>query len=210
MTSTSDAVYTRGFHTPVSDAQHVFRSVLDAMARPTTPHPVHVDLAPPPPLGTVAAAVVLTLCDEHTPLWLDTPLRSNDLVAQWIRFHTGAPVVDDAAAASFALASGPQHAPALDDLDAGSDMSPHASATLIIDIRDTAGSQAPLVATGPGVPGAVTWDGRGLPPGMLSYRADHESAFPQGIDLILADHESVSALPRTTRLESLETRSENV
>ncbi|WP_197379546.1 phosphonate C-P lyase system protein PhnH [Mycolicibacterium mengxianglii] len=209
MTTALNSLRASGFRAAGPDAQQVFRSILGAMSRPTTPQPVAVDLAPPTPLGTTVAAVVLTLCDEHTPLWLDAPLRSNAAVAEWIRFHTGAPVVEDVTKAAFAVASSPATVPALHELDPGTDIAPHTSATLIIDIRDAEPVGAALVATGPGVHGAVTWDGRGAPAELVRYRADRTSAFPQGIDLIFADHDSVFALPRTTHLESLETGSEN-
>ena len=209
MTTTSNSLHTRGFRAPVHDAQQVFRSILSSMARPTTPQPVAVDLTPPTPLGAVAAAIVLTLCDEHTPLWLDASLHSNTAVPEWIRFHTGAPVVEDITQATFAVASSPATAPALHDLDPGTDIAPHTSATLIIDIRAAAPLGAPLVATGPGVHGAVTWDGRGAPAELMRHRANRKSGFPQGIDLLFADHDTVSALPRTTHLESPGTGSEN-
>ena len=85
---------------PVADAQSCFRAVLDAMARPGRIRTVPAGLAAPSPLCDAAAALLLTLVDHETPLWLDPaaePARG------WIGFHTGAPVVPPAQAL-FALA----------------------------------------------------------------------------------------------------------
>ncbi|MGE2836080.1 phosphonate C-P lyase system protein PhnH [Mycobacterium sp. SMC-4] len=209
MTTALNTLQARGFGDPPHDAQQMFRSILTAMSRPTIAQPVTVDLTPPAPLGVAAAAVVLTLCDEYTPLWLDETLSPNTAVVEWIRFHTGARITPDLRSAMFVLASSPVTVPPLTELDTGTDIAPHTSATLIIDIRDAGNAVTPLLATGPGVNGAITWDARGLPAGLVSYRAERESAFPQGIDLILADHDTVAALPRTTRLQILDTRAEN-
>ena len=67
---------TGGFGDPVFNAQSVFRSVMDAMARPGTVSPVASLAGPPAPLSPTAAAIALTLCDQDTPVWLDASLRA--------------------------------------------------------------------------------------------------------------------------------------
>ena len=57
-----------GFADPVGAAQTTFRAVLGAMAEPGRILDVAVDLTPPRPLGRAAAAVVLSLLDDDTPL----------------------------------------------------------------------------------------------------------------------------------------------
>jgi alpha-D-ribose 1-methylphosphonate 5-triphosphate synthase subunit PhnH len=89
-----------GFADAVGDAQSCFRLVLDAMTHPGRLHTVR-PLSPPPPLCDAAAAVVLTLVDQETPLWLDPDAAA---ARAWVAFHTGAPVVEEPARAIFAVA----------------------------------------------------------------------------------------------------------
>lgn len=191
--------HTPGFADPVRDAQHVFRAVLEALARPTTPQRIDAGLLPPAPLSPTAGAVILALCDEQTPVWLDRALRAVPEVGAWIAFHTGARIVDGAEAALFAIASSPAAAPRLADLQQGTDEEPHRSATLVIDVRG-ARSAGPLAATGPGIDGVAQWDGTGLPSGFLPQWQENRAAFPRGVDVILAAATTVRGLPRTTAL----------
>lgn len=201
-----------GFADPVHDAQRVFRAVLDAMARPTLAQPILGigTLRTPAPLGTVTGAVVLALCDEQTPIWLDPALAASDDVRAWIRFHTGARLVDEPGDALFAIASSPSAAPHLADLAQGTDEEPHLSATLVV---DAAGARplGAFTAAGPGVKGTAEWDGAGLPAypgegGFLPQWHANRARFPRGVDLILAGDRDVRALPRSTRLTGGEAR----
>lgn len=204
-------IQTPGFAHPVDDAQRVFRAALEALARPTLAQQVDPQVSPPAPLGPTAGALVLTLCDEHTPVWLDASLRRAGEVESWVRFHTGARIVDDPADALFCVASCPSAVPELDDLRQGTDEEPHLSATVIIDAADARPSGAfaatGLVATGPGVNGEATWDGAGLPGsrpgarGFLEAWAANNRRFPRGVDLLLAGDGEVRGLPRTTALK---------
>ena len=197
-----------GFADPVHDAQRTFRAVLEAMARPTLAQPILATALPetPAPLGRVAGAVILALCDEQTPVWLDRALTRSGDVCAWIRFHTGARLVDRPEDALFAIASSPSAAPRLADLAQGTDEEPHLSATLVI---DAVGAKpiGSFTATGPGVNGSVTWDGAGLPGGFLAQWDANRAGFPRGVDVILAGTGEVRALPRTTKLTGHENRS---
>lgn len=202
MTTLTTQNHTPGFPHPVRDAQIVFRAVLDALAKPTMAQAVDVGIAPPLPLGATAGAVILTLCDEQTPVWLDEPLKSSSDVAAWIAFHTGAKVVDHPGEALFAVAS-PSTAPQLADLEKGTDEEPHRSATLILDARGSAGGST-LTASGPGIRETAEWDGAGLPAGFLLQWQENRALFPRGVDVLLADEGTVRGLPRTTALISSE------
>lgn len=199
MTTLTTQSHKPGFVNPVRDAQLVFRAVLEALARPTMPQRVDVGTHPPAPLGATAGAVILSLCDEQTPVWLDPALRAVPEVGAWIAFHTGARIVDRAADALFVISSSPSAAPRLTELAQGTDEEPHRSATLIIDACGAPGTGT-LTATGPGIPGVAAWDGAGLPGGFVSQWQENRALFPRGVDLILTDETTVRGLPRTTAL----------
>lgn len=107
-----------GFADPVGGAQSCFRAVLDAMARPGSRHPAGAGLTPPAPLNAAAAAVLLTLVDADTQLWLAPGCAA---AADWIRFHCGASIIDDIGAADFVVAA---EMPDLAALATGSDEGP--------------------------------------------------------------------------------------
>lgn len=193
--------HTPGFAHPVRDSQKVFRAVLKALAGPTTPQPVDVDVQPPVPLGATAGAIILALCDEQTPLWLDPALRADGNVAAWIAFHTGARIVDHARDALFVVAL-PSNAPRLAELEQGTDEEPHRSATLILDAQEAPNAQGSsiLTASGPGVRDTAAWDGAGLPGGFLLQWQENRALFPRGVDVIITAAGTVRGLPRTTAL----------
>jgi alpha-D-ribose 1-methylphosphonate 5-triphosphate synthase subunit PhnH len=80
-----------GFISPPVEAANAFRTILQAMSRPGMILPFSPPVAPPLPLLPGAAAVALTLADFQTPLWLAPSLRTS-VIAQFLRFETGAPV----------------------------------------------------------------------------------------------------------------------
>ena len=77
-----------GFADPVAEAQSCFRAVLAATSRPGTIMAAGHGLVPPPPMQPATAAVLLTLVDADTPLWLDAGLAE---AWDWLAFHCGAP-----------------------------------------------------------------------------------------------------------------------
>src|SRR5258708_9751103 len=95
------------FTDPVRESQRVFRSVMDAMARPGMIVAIAGLAQAPQPLGLAAAAVALTLIDYETPVWLDPALAQSPEVAAWLRFHTGALLADDPRQAAFGFLSHP-------------------------------------------------------------------------------------------------------
>lgn len=188
------APLTPGFAEPVLDAQRCFRAVLEAMARPGRVQRLPGLPTPPAPLGAAAAAVLLTLADAETPVWLD----AGEAAAAWLRFHAGAPITATPAEATFLLASGTP--PALAELAQGSDEEPHRSATLIVQVA-TLEEGAGWRLTGPGIEHAHRLRVTGLPTGFAAEWQANHARFPCGIDLILCAGERLAALPRTTTLE---------
>lgn len=178
-----------GFTDPVLQSQACFRAVLDAMARPGTVHTAATP-SPPPPLHPATAAVLLTLIDLDTPLWLDPPAAA---AADWIAFHCGAPLVPRQHAAFAVAIPGTSD---LAGLPAGSDEAPEQGATLIMQV-DALGTGRPFQLSGPGLAAPTVLRVDGLPPGFVpAWRANH-ARYPRGIDLILCSGRHLAAFPRT-------------
>ncbi len=183
-----------GFADPVVEAQSCFRAVLDAMARPGRIRRAGTALAPPVPLCRAAGAVLLTLADADTPLWLDPAARA---AAPWLGFHCGMPLTADrrAAALGFALAM-----PALADFAAGTHEAPQDSATVIVQVAAFgAGTRYWLAGPGLREPAPLVVDG--LPGEFARVWNAQRAAFPLGVDLILCAGDALCALPRTVAIE---------
>jgi alpha-D-ribose 1-methylphosphonate 5-triphosphate synthase subunit PhnH len=185
-----------GFADPVHEAQSTFRSVLDALARPTRPVTIVSTPDGPSALTPAARAVLLTLCDEATPVWLDD--RTPDIEA-WLAFHTGAPLVDDLADAAFAVVSTPLALPDLALFAQGTDEAPHTSATVVVVDRGGEFGES-FVADGPGFERPSRWIAPPFPVEFTEHWTANRARFPRGVDLIVAGAETVTGLPRTTRL----------
>jgi alpha-D-ribose 1-methylphosphonate 5-triphosphate synthase subunit PhnH len=186
-----------GFQAPVDGCQITFRAALEALSRPGRTQTV----APPAetPVGTSAAAyaLLLSLTDHHTPVWLAEPQGP---LAQALRFHTGCPITADPAAASFALLH-PSMGPALTDFPAGDDHGPERSATLIVEVeRLDQGASRQL--RGPGIATTQTLLCAALDQRFLSAWHTNQARFPAGVDVFLTAGRSIVGLPRTTVIES--------
>ncbi len=177
---------TPGFADPVAGAQACFRAVLDAMARPGRVMSV-AGVSAPAPLCDAAAAVLLTLVDHETPLWLDPDAEA---ARGWIAFHTGAPSSDDAA---FVMALS---LPDLAALPAGTDEMPETSATVILQVREL-GFGRRFVLAGPGLRWPTELRVDGLPADFVSIWQRNHALFPRGVDLILCAGSKLAALPRS-------------
>lgn len=205
---TAPALPAPGFADPSRDAQRAFRAVLDALARPTRSYPVAGPAEPPAALGRALAAVALTLLDEDCDIWLGGALGRDAEVAAWLAFHTGARRVAEPLVADFVVTA-PDALPPLASLKLGTDEAPHLSATVVLDVRDSADSTranptgagpARFSAQGPGIDGTATlaapWAA-----GSFAAAWHHNTAlFPRGVDLLLVDSDSIVGLPRTTCL----------
>lgn len=190
-----------GFTRPVFDAQHIFRAVMDAMARPGTVMSLASDALPPAPMNAAAGAVALTLCDHDTALWLDPRLSGGAGVAAWLAFHTGAPVTAMPADAQFAFVSEPALLPSLEAFAQGSQEYPDRSTTLIIQV-ESLDAGAPLTLRGPGIFDTASIAPDPLPRRFVEQWAQNNRRFPRGVDLVLAAPGKIAALPRTTRVNT--------
>jgi alpha-D-ribose 1-methylphosphonate 5-triphosphate synthase subunit PhnH len=184
-----------GFDDPVRDAQRCFRAVLDAMAHPG--RIVRVSGATASlPLGAAAAAVVLTLVDHDTPIWLDPDAER---ARRWIEFHCGAPVTTNSGACRFAMALA---LPDLARFAAGTHEEPETSATIVCEV-DSFDTGPVFRLSGSGIRSTERLTVSGLPQDFATIWRRNRALFPRGIDLILCAGERLAALPRTVSVEEI-------
>jgi alpha-D-ribose 1-methylphosphonate 5-triphosphate synthase subunit PhnH len=190
-----------GFIDPVTGAQSCFRSVLDALARPGSIHAAGDGLTPPAPLAPATAAVLLTLLDYDTPVWLDSGVAA---AQPWIGFHCGAPVVPcmDAGRFAVALSLPPLSLPPLGSLPCGTHEAPEDAATLILQVSGFGrGSSYRLM--GPGLRAPVVLQVDGLPADFASVWQANHALYPCGVDLVLCAGTSLAALPRSVAVQEV-------
>jgi alpha-D-ribose 1-methylphosphonate 5-triphosphate synthase subunit PhnH len=184
-----------GFADPVGQAQASFRAVLEAMARPGTLLPAGQGLVPPAPLDPATGAVLLTLVDHDTPVWLDA---ASEPARDWIAFHCGAGFASVSAQAGFALALA---LPDLATLSPGTHEQPETAATLILQVGSlTEGARYRL--SGPGLRATKTLAVSGLPAEFVEIWQRNREGFPLGVDLVLCAGETLAALPRSVTVEA--------
>jgi alpha-D-ribose 1-methylphosphonate 5-triphosphate synthase subunit PhnH len=190
------------FSDPVLSSQAVFRAVMDAMARSGTivaATNAAGGMAAPPPLGTTAAAVALTLLDYETPVWLDPTLAQSSELTAWFRFHTGAPMTRDPGEAAFAFVADPLTMPRLEEFRQGSMEYPDRATTIIVQVDRLAGD-AGLRLRGPGIKDTSTLAVAPLPADFVDQLQANRARFPRGVDLIFATATSLAALPRSVHV----------
>ncbi|SNY92857.1 alpha-D-ribose 1-methylphosphonate 5-triphosphate synthase subunit PhnH [Cohaesibacter sp. ES.047] len=188
-----------GLGEPVLQSQRIFRVIMEAMARPGKIMPVATDAMPPLPLMPLAAAVLYTVSDADTPIWMDEPLAGEQSVADWLTFHVGCPIVQDPAFATFALISDAEGMPFLDVFSKGLQDYPDQSATLILQVESLKVS-AGWELRGPGIKDRHALSVEPISPHFLDqWRANH-ALYPRGADVILVAPDAIACLPRTTTI----------
>lgn len=187
-----------GFTNPVSDCQQVFRAALDALSRPGRIEHIAVRADAPAALAPATAALLLTLLDFETPLWLQTP---DPEVEAFLRFHCSCPLTRDPATARFALLTDPVQAPPIDAFEQGSAEYPDRSATLIFQVEQL-GTNGGMRLSGPGIPDMGRLHASPLPVDFRAQALANHRRFPRGVDFFLCSGHQLAALPRTTVTES--------
>jgi alpha-D-ribose 1-methylphosphonate 5-triphosphate synthase subunit PhnH len=166
------------------------------MARPGRVCEAGVGLTPPAPLAPATAAVLLTLLDYDTPVWLDQAAAAS---RAWIGFHCGAPVVSKIATCSFAVAL---TMPELSTLPAGTHEMPESAATLLLQVN-AFGRGRQYRLTGPGLREPVVLAMDGLPAKFASAWQENHALFPRGVDIVLCAGNALAALPRSVALREI-------
>lgn len=188
-----------GLRDPVHGAQEAFRAALEALSRPGRIQQVGEPIEDLP-LGPALAALLLTLTDDETPVWWQEP---SPRLQQWLRFHTGARSVADAAEAAFAVVTRAAETPELRRFSWGTAEQPEHSCTLLLEVPSLEAGQ-PVHAHGPGIPGRAELRIAGLPEGFWAGWLASHAAFPQGVDIFFTCGAQVLGLPRTTRIGRLQ------
>lgn len=181
-----------------TDSAINFRILLDCMARPGTIGQVAFDATPLEKIGTATLVAALTLADHESPVWLDEPLRSNDIM-QFIRFHCGSPIVAAPEEAAFAIFAGCPSVEVLDQFAIGTPEYPDRSATLIVaaEALETGGN---IVLAGPGIKVKRHISVDGLDSAFWTWLRANNARFPLGVDVLLTSGKNILALPRSVQI----------
>jgi alpha-D-ribose 1-methylphosphonate 5-triphosphate synthase subunit PhnH len=188
-----------GFGDPVNDSQSTFRAVLDALSRPGTIHETPAPEGQVTPISPAMSAVILTLADYDTPLWLVGDLDRQDSRA-YFAFHCGVPF-QSGKAARFVAVRGIDNLPDLTELSLGTSEYPDRSATVVIDIDSFEPGGADVVLQGPGIKDHKQLALAGLTPAFWYMAIKNAGYYPLGLDFIFCVGNQLVALPRSTQIE---------
>lgn len=218
-----------GFSDGVMQSQQTFRSALQALAHPGSVHDIDADCGVPTGLSRGMTAMLLTLTDVDTPVWL--PADIDAAVPQFLRFHCGCPLVNEPMQARFVVVPRGCAAPDLAQCHPGDPAYPDTSTTLLLEVSalqaDSQTGAPPfgavdghgqavlrqaeglvvdpdleqIVLTGPGINGQRTLSVSGLAQDFWTqWRANH-GLFPLGVDVFLIQGNRLCGLPRTVVAE---------
>lgn len=188
-----------GFINSVLDSQTVFRCIMDGLAKPGSLHALDALLSPPAPIFATTAAILASLVDADTPVWLDEELSNSEGVKDWLTFHASSPFADECSKASFAVIGKPASMPDLEFFAMGDQDYPDRSTTLIIQVEELSSGQG-WQLSGPGIKDKAFLTAGPMKPSFPVEWAANNQKFPRGVDVIFASPNSIACLPRTTRL----------
>ena len=180
-------------------SQATFRSIMTAIAYPGRIERV-AGLESGGPLPACMGEVAQALCDYETSIWLDPALNCPAIV-EWLRFRTGAPLVEKMGDASFAFVADGAGVPRLDRLAPGTDEYPDRSTTLVVAVHELANGEG-MRLFGPGIKEEMRLRVGPLRNDLLAERGALAAVFPRGVDLIFVCGDRLAALPRTTHVEA--------
>lgn len=183
---------TDNIHVP----QQYFRKILRAMSEPGT----QITLEQAPTWGQLNAAsvsVLLTLCDQNTPVYISPNLTQTGTTAA-LQFYTHA-AIEAADVAQFIFVDA-------DAFDAaayahGDEIYPEQSSTVVIQIDSLTGGKS-LTLTGPGIQGEKNI-APVLSDALLAYYRTQVQKYPLGIDTILTCGAELMAIPRSTCVQEV-------
>jgi alpha-D-ribose 1-methylphosphonate 5-triphosphate synthase subunit PhnH len=192
-----------GFASQVADSQSAFRIIMDAMAHPASVMSLPDLTQPPAPMFPSSAAVLCTLADGDTPVWLDARAAECAALYEWLIFQTGAPMAHGPAEAGFALVVEPAAMPRLSAFAQGTQDYPDRSTTLILQVSSLEGGR-PMTFAGPGIRDTATIAPKSLPADFERQWLENRKRFPCGVDIVFAAPGSIACLPRSSRIAGQE------
>jgi alpha-D-ribose 1-methylphosphonate 5-triphosphate synthase subunit PhnH len=178
-------------------SQAAFRGLMDCMARPGEIRKLD-GAGAPAPMAPATAALVRSLTDFESPIWLDPTFAAAPTIAEWIKFHTGAPIVASPGDAAFALVADALTLPDFIQFAQGSEEYPDRSTTIIVQVERFTGRSC--VLQGPGIETTRAFAAEPLPNDFAQRLRDNREMFPRGIDLVFVAGHAIAALPRSVRL----------
>ena len=188
-----------GLADPSHDSQRLFRGVLDAFSHPGRIVDLPDAPAGPGTLSPAAIAFLLTFADRETPLWLEAGIDKQE-VRDFLRFHSGTPIVQAREAATFGVIIAGGGEP-FARFAIGTDAYPDRAATLVIEVPALEDGRTTLWR-GPGIDGEIRVAIDGLGDGFWTAWAANHGLFPCGVDLIFAAGSRLIALPRSVAVEA--------
>lgn len=178
-------------------SQAAFRALMDCLSRPGEIKKLE-GVGAPAPMAPATAALVRSLADYESPIWLDPAFAATPAIAEWIRFHTGAPVVSNPRDAAFALVADSLSVPGFMQFAQGTEEYPDRSTTIIIQVERFAGPAMTL--QGPGIKTTRSFAAEPLPGDIELRLRDNREMYPRGVDLVFVAGHEIAALPRSLRL----------
>ena len=194
-----------GFVDITVQSQGVFRSALDALARPgSIARLPSVPANPVLPGGSSAAAsLLLALLDQDCSLWVSPALAAGHGAA-WLRFHTGCTITCDHRTADFVWAASFLELPPLSDLKQGSAEYPDQSATCVVDVvgwqLGAPTDPRAVELRGPGIRDVLCLCVDGLDRHFVQQHHAMQLHAPCGVDIYCCSGDALMGLPRSVRL----------
>ena len=182
---------------PAFASQAAFRALMECLSRPGEVRSLD-DIDAPAPMQPATAVLVRSLADYESPIWLDPAFAAVPAVADWIRFHTGAPIIATPDKAAFALVADASALPDFMQFAQGSEEYPDRSTTIIIQVESFAGPK--LTLRGPGIQTARDFAATPLPADFAQRLRDNREMYPRGVDLVFVAGNDIAALPRSVRV----------
>jgi alpha-D-ribose 1-methylphosphonate 5-triphosphate synthase subunit PhnH len=187
-----------------AQAAQIFRAILDAFAKPGNPVSLPAVSDCPQGLHAAAMGIALALCDYQTSIWFSPSIDCPEL-RNFLRFHTGAAVVTNAAEAGFAFVESGEFGRYFSQFNKGTDEYPDRSATVIV---QAAAFDAPLRVKleGPGTKRSPTLAVEGFGHSEWKLLMEDRILFPLGVDVAFVVGEKLVTVPRSSRISCLEKR----